>query len=190
MLRRVAGVYLRDEDGYGLRPNIGMRGAAADRSAKITLMEDGVLIAPAPYSAPAAYYVPLVTRMSSSRGHQGPVGDSLRPEHRRRRDRLISEPIPASASGYVDLAVGSDLYGKLHARAAERRKHWGVMAEYVKLRTDGFKELDGGGPTGFDKNDVQLTGAHHVGAERRRRITSSSCASATAPRPRTRRTPA
>jgi Fe(3+) dicitrate transport protein len=157
VLGSTAGVYVRDEDGYGLRPNIGMRGASADRSSKITLMEDGVLIAPAPYSAPAAYYTPLVTRLARIEVTKGPSAIRFGPNTVGGAVDLISEPIPGARAAYVDLAVGNDRYGKLHARAAERREHWAVMAEYVWLHTDGFKELDGGGPTGFDKDDFQVT---------------------------------
>jgi Fe(3+) dicitrate transport protein len=157
ILGNVAGVYLRDEDGYGLRPNIGMRGAAADRSSKITLMEDGVLIAPAPYTAPAAYYTPLMTRMSRVEVTKGPSAIRFGPNTVGGAVDLISEPMPGDRAAYVDVAGGSDRYGKFHGRAAERRERWGVMGEYVMIRTDGFKELDNGGPTGFNKHDALLT---------------------------------
>ena len=65
ILARVPGVYVRQEDGYGNFPNISLRGGDGTRTEKVTVMEDGILTAPAPYSAPAAYYFPKSGRMSA-----------------------------------------------------------------------------------------------------------------------------
>ena len=63
ILDRIPGVYYREEDGYGNFPNISIRGAEGTRSDNVTIMEDGILTAPAAYSAPSAYYSPNPARM-------------------------------------------------------------------------------------------------------------------------------
>jgi len=156
VLAEVPGVYIRQEDGYGLRPNIGMRGATSERSAKIALLEDGVPIAPAPYSAPAAYYFPLVTKLVGIDVIKGPSAIIYGPNTVGGALDLQTKPIPEGTELMVDAAGGSDLYGKLHASFGLDEGHFGFLVEGAKLRSSGFKDLDGGGLTGFDRNDVTL----------------------------------
>src|SRR5688572_16338600 len=106
ILQQVPGVYVRQEDGIGLRPNIGIRGANPDRSKKLTLMEDGILFGPAPYSAPAAYYFPLMTRMTDVRVMKGPSALAYGPHTVGGAIDFVSRPIPEQASGAIDVAVG------------------------------------------------------------------------------------
>ena len=61
-LRKISGVHTRDEEGLGLRPNIGMRGLNPTRSTKVTLLEDGIPLAYAPYGDNASYYHPPIDR--------------------------------------------------------------------------------------------------------------------------------
>lgn len=55
-LRKVPGVNVRDEEGFGLRPNIGIRGLNPTRSTKVLLLEDGIPAMYAPYGDNATYY--------------------------------------------------------------------------------------------------------------------------------------
>ena len=50
VLRQVPGVYVREEDGSGLFPNISVRRVPTDRSTAVTDMEDRLLSAPGPYT--------------------------------------------------------------------------------------------------------------------------------------------
>lgn len=65
ILRQVPAANVVDEDGYGLRANIGLRGVNPVRSTKVHLMEDGVPIAPNPYNDPSLYVSPAYGRFQA-----------------------------------------------------------------------------------------------------------------------------
>lgn len=64
-LRKVSGVNVRDEEGFGLRPNIGIRGTNPTRSTKVLLLEDGLPLSYAPYGDNSSYYHPPIERYES-----------------------------------------------------------------------------------------------------------------------------
>lgn len=165
ILQQVPGVYVRGEDGFGLRPNIGMRGAISDRSKKITLMEDGVLFAPAPYSAPAAYYFPVMTRMVAVRVVKGPSAVAYGPHTVAGAIDLVTAPIPDESQGMVDASFGQYLSRKLHVRLGTSKGPIGIVAEGIHLGAAGFSQLDGnsGTNTGFSRNEVMVKGRYDLG---------------------------
>lgn len=61
-LRKIPGLNVRDEEGFGMRPNIGIRGLNPTRSTKITLLEDGIPLTYAPYGDNATYFHPPIER--------------------------------------------------------------------------------------------------------------------------------
>ncbi len=162
-LQLVPGVYVRHEDGFGLRPNIGIRGAISDRSKKVALLEDGVLFAPAPYSAPAAYYFPLIGRMSSVEVIKGPSAVEYGPQTVGGAVDLHTLPIPAAFGGFVDVAGGQYGFGKLHAAVGSADRDTGFLIEGIHLESTGFKDLPGGEGTGFHRNELMFKGDHRFG---------------------------
>lgn len=156
--REVPGVAIQIEDGYGLRPNIGIRGVATERSGRITLLEDNVLIAPAPYSAPSAYYFPTVGRLSAIEVVKGPAAITQGPYTIGGALNMVSTPIPTQMSGNVVTEAGEDSTYRVHATYGGRTDSgFGFLLETHQWQSDGFQSIDrGSNDTGLDVEDYTL----------------------------------
>lgn len=146
ILRRVPGVYVREEDGLGLFPNISLRGVDNTRSAKVTLMEDGVLTAPAPYSAPSAYYSPTAGRMSALEILKGSSQVKYGPHSTGGVVNYISTPIPFDQTAYGKITYGSDDEILAHTYVGAHEEFasgtLGYLVEGYFREFDGFKSID------------------------------------------------
>ncbi len=162
VLRQVPGLNLVEEEGFGIRPNIGIRGSGTNRNSKIAVLEDGIAIAPAPYAAPAAYYFPRVTRMQGVEVSKGPAAIKYGPQTVAGAIGFYSTPIPDGGDdrpgGRLDVLAGNFGSTRVHGQvggytATARGLRIGLGVETLRERSDGFKTLDDGGDTGFAIDD-------------------------------------
>jgi Fe(3+) dicitrate transport protein len=153
-LRRVPGVSLQIEDGWALRPNISIRGTATERSSRITLLEDNVLIAPAPYSAPSAYYFPTFGRINALEVLKGPASITQGPYTVGGAINLKSTPVPASRRGFIQGEFGSDSTWRVHGWYGGGSDRTRFLVETHQWQSDGYQVIDrSDSDTGFDKQD-------------------------------------
>lgn len=155
ILRHAAGVSLQVEDGYGLRPNISIRGVATERSGRITLLEDNILIAPAPYSAPSAYYFPTAGRMSAVEILKGPAAIKQGPYTIGGAMNMISTPVPRDRTGMLVAEAGSDDTFRVHGSyGATFDNGFGFLVETHQWQSEGFQNIARSNEdTGLDLED-------------------------------------
>ena len=144
------GVFVRDEDGFGNFPNISIRGVDGNRSAKVTLMEDGILTAPSPYSSPNAYYAPKAGRMAGVEFLKGSSQVMYGPHTTAGVVNFLSTPIPDEERRFFSrLTAGS--YGNffnqtwLGGTAQTPAGRVGAVVELHTQLSDGFRAIDGVG---------------------------------------------
>ncbi len=165
VLRKVPGVYARGEFG-GLFPSISLRGVDTSRSAKVSIMEDGVLMAPAPYSSPSAYYAPTVGRMSGLEILKGSSQIKYGPHTTGGVINYLSTPIPLKEKVYLKSSYGSFNELRTHAYFGNTFDtnvgQIGFLLEGYVRKSDGFTQIDktadfrDSDDTGFTKTEPMI----------------------------------
>ncbi|MCS6927158.1 MAG: TonB-dependent receptor plug domain-containing protein, partial [Candidatus Binatia bacterium] len=135
-LRKVPGVNVRGEEGFGLRPNISIRGLNPTRSTKVTLLEDGIPLAYAPYGDNASYYHPPIERYDRIEVLKGVRQLFFGPQTISGVINYIT-PVPSEHfSGFLSLAGGTRDFLDTKLRIGGR----GVLLDYTHKQGDGARE--------------------------------------------------
>ncbi|HSW56621.1 MAG TPA: TonB-dependent receptor [Ignavibacteriaceae bacterium] len=148
MFKKVTGLNVVDEEGAGLRANVGIRGLDPDRSRNVLMMEDGIPIALAPYGEPEMYYTPAIDRMKSIEVLKGSGSILYGPQTIGGVINYITYDPPLSHS--LSLQVRGGDGGYFNGQAA-----YGTTVDNVGFQF-GFlhKQADRIGITRFDINDL------------------------------------
>lgn len=156
-LKSVPGIVVREEEGYGFIPNIGMRGLNPNRSQKLLVLEDGVPVAPGLFLANESYYSPRIERMQSIEVLKGAAGLRYGPTtiggvvNYKTKDPEQGAKVTAKIGTHGYRSIGLDAGGT----APSGEAIGGISL--VKAEGDGFRN------NGFDMTDLMVKGGMALG---------------------------
>lgn len=135
-LRKVPGVVTRDEEGFGMRPNISIRGLNPTRSTKVLLLEDGIPLSYAPYGDNASYYYPTIDRFSSIEVLKGASQIKFGPQTIGGVINHITPNAPEKFGGHASATVGNRefLNTKINVGGS------GMLLDYTHKQGDGARD--------------------------------------------------
>jgi Fe(3+) dicitrate transport protein len=139
-LRKVPGVYAREEEGFGLRPNIGIRGLNPTRSSKVLLLEDGIPLTYAPYGDNATYYHPPVDRFERIEVLKGSGQILFGPQTIGGVINYLTPSPPTELSTRIATAIGNEGYFEAHGEIGDTLGNTGVLLHGTWKEGDGARE--------------------------------------------------
>lgn len=173
-LRRVPGINARDEEGFGLRPNIGIRGLNPTRSAKVLLLEDGIPFTLAPYGDNSSYYHPPLERFARIEVLRGSGQILFGPQTIGGVINYVTPEIPARHAGTITVSGGSRSHRSAMARFGGTWGRLGVLASVSSGGGEGNRANTGTRINdGYLKTTITL-GTGHVVTVRGNRFSERS----------------
>lgn len=140
VLRKAPGVHVRDEEGFGLRPNIGIRGLNPTRSSRVLLLEDGIPLTYAPYGDNAAYYHPPVERFDRIELLKGSGQIAYGPMTVGGVINYVTPAPPSRPSGAFVASAGNRGYVNGQGGWGTTLGRTGVQVDVMRKQGDGARE--------------------------------------------------
>lgn len=166
VLRKAPGVFPREEEGFGLRPNIGIRGLNPTRSSKVLLLEDGLPIAYSPYGDNASYYHPAIERFSSLEVLKGSAQIGFGPHTVGGVVNYITPNPTTETTAKLRAAAGTAGYAQLYGEASttfgDEGRETGVLLQFVDKQSDGARDNMAFDVRDFNVKVVQRLGEQHA----------------------------
>lgn len=148
VFRQVPGIHVVDEEGAGLRMNIGIRGLDPDRSRGVLILEDGIPVALAPYGEPEMYYTPAMERMEGLEVLKGSGQIQYGPQTIGGVINYITADPPTESQGFLRVRTGEGGLFNGHIGYGETAGNAGYQINYL------HKQADRVGYVGYNIHDL------------------------------------
>lgn len=147
VLRNIPGIHVVEEEGAGLRTNIGIRGLDPDKSRNVLILEDGIPVALAPYGEPEMYFTPSIDRMSGVEILKGNGTILFGPQTIGGVINFLTTDPPKTGEGRLEARAGEKGFFNTQFSYGNTIENFGFTVDFQRKQAENF------GPTAFTFHD-------------------------------------